>query len=237
MKKLKIYLQRLPAKKQVLLHLLTILVLLSLIYVFLGCPAFTAKEAFRRAEKAAMVGPATVIGQLQPPGYDCDAIVLGQDQESVYLFVMNRLNPAASQMVYRKKDGNVTVLAAPGDTLYQYEVRARIPLFLFDSCPDALRAEMDLTLGVDSFEKIYRLSAARESAGYFYFDLSTQNPGSLGPEGAALRLLQEICSNSMAGNPDVSFPVTIRFYGDAGNLIREETTAIRSVAAQVRNEN
>ena len=235
MKKLKIYLQRLPAKTQVLLHLLTVLMLLSLIYVFLGCPAFTAKEAFRRAEKAAMVGPATIIGQLQPPGYDCDAIVLGQDSESVYLFVMNRLNPSASQMIYRKKEGIVTVLAAPGDTLYQYEVRARIPLILFDSCPDAARAELDLTLRADSFEKTYQLSADRKSTGYFYFDLQALNPGALGEEGAALRLLQEICSNSMAGNPDVSFPVAVRFYDDAGNLIREETTVIRSVAAQARN--
>ena len=237
MKKLKIYLQRLPAKKQVLLHLLAVLMLLGLIYVFLGCPAITPTGAFRRAEKAAMVGPATVIGQFQPAGYDCDALVLGRDPEAVYLFVMNRWDPAASQMIYRQTEDNVTVLATPGKILYQYEVRARIPLILFDSCPDAARAELDLTLHADSFGKTYQLSATRESAGYFYFDLSTQNPGSLGDEGKALRLLQEICSNSMAGNPDISFPVTVRFYDDTGNLIREETSAIRSVAAQARNDN
>lgn len=236
MKKLKIYLQRLPAKTQVLLHLLTVLMLLSLIYVFLGCPAFTAKEAYRRAEKAAMVGPATIIGQLKPPGYECDAIVLGQDIESVYLFVMDRLNPSASQMIYRKKEGAVTILAAPGDTLYQYEVRARIPLILFDSCPNAVRAELDLTVHADSFEKTYHLSAERESTGFFCFDLQTLNPGALGAEGAALRLLQEISSNSMAGNTSVSFPAEVRLYDASCALILEESTCIRSAAAQAQDK-
>ena len=140
MKKLIKYWQKLTAKQQVCIHLVSILLLVCLIYVFLGCPPLTAENAFRRAEKASMVGPATILGQCQPAGYDCDALVLGQDMEGVYLYVMNRWSPENSELIYRKKEGSLTVLAAPGDTLYQYEVRARIPLILFDSCPSAVRA-------------------------------------------------------------------------------------------------
>lgn len=237
MKKLIRFWQKLPAKNQAVIHLLTVLVLVWFIYVLLGCPAFTAKGAFRRAEKAAMVGPAAVIGQFRPTGYDCDAIVLGQDPEAVYLFVMNRWNPEASELVYRKKEGSMTLLAAPGNILYQYEMQARIPIVLFDSCKEATRAELDLTVYTDSFEKTYPLSAKREGDGYFAFDLVARNAGALGEEGKALRLLQEISSNSMAGNVNVSFPATVRFYDASGALILEETACIRSVAAQTRQDN
>jgi len=44
--------------------------------------------------------------------------------------------------------------------------------------------------------------------------------------------LQEICSNSMAGNLDVAFPATVRIYDRAGTLILEEDSTIRSAAAQ-----
>ena len=236
MNQLKKHWQKLSAKKQVCIHLLTIFVLLFLIYSFLGCPPLSAKGGFRRAEKASMVGPATILGQVHPDGYPCDAIVLGKDTEGVYLYVMDRWSPEASELVYRKKQGSLTLLATPGDTLYQYEVHAQIPIFLFDDYADAVRAEVDLALRTESFEKTYPLEASRESEGFFRFDLVARNAGSLGEEGNALRLLQEISSNSMAGNPDIAFPAAVRLYDASGNLILEETTHIRSAAAQVQNK-
>lgn len=226
--------QKLSAKKQVCIHLLIIFLLLFLIYSFLGCPPLSAKGGFRRAEKASMVGPATILGQVHPDGYPCDAIVLGKDPEGVYLYVMDRWRPEASELVYRKKQGSLTLLAVPGDTLYQYEVHAQIPVFLFDDYADAVRAEVDLTLRTESFEKTYPLEASRESEGFFRFDLVARNAGSLGEEGNALRLLQEISSNSMAGNPDIAFPAAVRLYDASGNPVLEETTHIRSAAAQVQ---
>ena len=235
MKLLQKHWQRLSAKKQVCIHVLTIAALLFLIYVFLSCPPVTARGAFRRAEKAAMVGPATILGQFRPTGFSCDAIVLGEDTDGVYFYVMDRWNPEKAELVYRKKQGSLTLLAAPGDTLYQYETQAQIPLVLFDSCEESVRAEMNLTLKTGSFEKTYALAAKRESNGYFSFDLIARNAGSLGEEGKALRLLQEICSNSMAGNPDTAFPAAVRLYDASGNLILEETVHIRSAAAQTQS--
>ena len=233
MNQLKKRCQKFSAKKQVCIHLLIIFLLLFLIYSFLGCPPLSAKGGFRRAEKASMVGPATILGQIHPDGYPCDAIVLGQDTEGVYLYVMDRWTPESSELVYRKKQENLTLLAVPGDTLYQYEVHAQIPIFLFDDYADAVRAEVDLTLRTESFEKTYPLEANRESEGFFRFDLVARNAGSLGEEGNALRLLQEISSNSMAGNSDTVFPAVVRLYDASGTLLLEETTRICSAAAQV----
>ena len=232
MKKLTKFFQLLPAKARVCIHLTAVLLLLFLIYAFLGAPALSIEGTFRRAEKAAMVGPSAILGQIRPEEYPCDAIILGEDSSGVYLYVMHRWDPESSELIYREKDGPVTLLAAPGSTLYQYEFQARIPIILFDSCKEASQAELDLTVYAGSFEKTYHLAATREAEGYFAFDLLTRDVGLLGAEGEALRMLQEISSNSMAGNINVSFPAAVRFYDASGNLILEETTRIRSAAAQ-----
>ena len=233
MKKLRRFWHRLSARTHVCIHLLTVLLLLFLIYAFLEAPALSVEGTFRRAEKAALVGPATILGQVQPEGYPCDSIILGEDATGVYLYVMHRWDPEASELIYREKQGTMTLLTAPGDTLYRYEQHARIPLVLFDGCQDAVRAEVALTLRSGSFEKTYLLEAHRESEGFFCFDLNVRDAGALGEEGDALGLLQEICSNSMAGNTDIAFPAAVRLFDVSGNPVREETVLIRSAAAQI----
>jgi hypothetical protein len=235
MKKLIRFWQRLSAKTQVVIHLLTVAVLVWLIYMLLGCPPFSAEQAFRRAEKAAMVGPSTILGQFQPEEYPCDGLILGQDPEAVYLYVIHKGSPETSELIYREKEGAVTLLAAPGTALLEFEYQAHIPVILYDSCKDAVRAEVDLTVYSGDFRQTYALTAQRESDGYFAFDLVARNAGTLGEEGEALRLLQEVCSNSMAGNADIAFPAAVRLYDAAGALILEETTYIRSAAAQAQN--
>lgn len=226
--------QRLPARTQVLLHLAAITALLFLTYVFMGCPAVTVRSAFRRAEKAAMVGPSDILAQLRPADYPYDALVLADDGDAVTVFALDRRDGNRTELVYREKTGDVTVLAAPGDTLFQYESRAVLPLIVFDNYANACRAELELTLRSGTFEKTYALEAVRENMGYFQFSLTAVAESSLGDEGRALRLLQEICSNSMAGNLDVAFPAAVRLYDDSGLLLFEDTLYLRSAAAQAQ---
>jgi hypothetical protein len=182
-----------------------------------------------------MVGPSTILGQFQPEEYPCDGLILGQDPEAVYLYVIHKGSPETSELIYRKKEGAVTLLAAPGTALLQFEYQAHIPVILYDSCKEAVRAEVDLMVYFGDFRQTYALTAQREGDGYFAFDLVARNAGTLGEEGEALRLLQEVCSNSMAGNADIAFPAAVRLYDAAGALILEETTYIRSAAAQAQN--
>jgi len=224
--------QRLSAKKQVFLHAAAVLLLLFLCYAFLGSPAFTVRSAFHRAEKAAMTGPSEILGKLEHPNYPFDALVAARDQDAVVLFAYDRKDPARSELVYRKKAGQIAVLAAPGDTLLQFETSAVVPLAVFHDRADGFRAELELTLQTGSFEKVYHLSSDQTETGCFFFLLEAVNAPNLGDEGIALGLLQEICSNSMAGNLDVAFPATVRIYDRAGTLILEEDSTIRSAAAQ-----
>jgi hypothetical protein len=116
MKKLIRFWQRLSAKTQVVIHLLTVAVLVWLIYMLLGCPPFSAEQAFRRAEKAAMVGPSTILGQFQPEEYPCDGLILGQH---VYLEVETEEGEAAGipvsmAFICYNDDGSAYVWAENG---------------------------------------------------------------------------------------------------------------------------
>lgn len=234
MQNLKKHWQQLSAKKQVFFHAVTVVTLLFLCYAFLGCPALTVRGAFRRAQKAALTGPSVILAQMEPRNYPYDALIAARDEDGVVLFACDRKDPGRTELVYREEPGPVTILAAPGDTLLQFETKAVIPVVLFHERDDAFRAEAELTLQSDQFEKTYLLSAEREQDGCFCFLLTAQNAASLGEEGIALQLLQEVCSNSMAGNLDVEIPATVRLYDRAGALILKESCTIRSAAAQAQ---
>ena len=237
MKQLHTKWNRLSAKQQVAFHLSAVIILLFLCYVFLGCPPLNLQQAFRRAEKASMTGPAEILAQLHPAGYPYHGLVLARSGEDVAVFAYDRKDPSRSQLVYRENAGDLAVLAAPGDVLYQYEHTATVPLVLFDGHKTAVRAELDITLQHDGFQKTYSLETLREHPSCFCFLLSVRGAGPLGDEGAALRQLQEICSNSMAGNLDVAIPVTVRLYDGEDALILESESVIRSAAAQAQAEN
>lgn len=239
MKKLRILLSRLPRKVRICLNILAIALMVFLIYVFAGSPAFTVTTAFRRAEKAQLVGPSEILAQLKPSGTEYDHLVLADTHDSVTLFAYDRWNSRLTTLVYHEKTGPITVTAAPGSTHFWAASSASVPVFIFDSYPDAVRAELDLTLsasyGGEDFEKTYYLTAEREADGYFAFTLKARNAPTLGAEGKAIYILQTICSNSMADTLDVSIPATVRLYDAQDTLIAEETLTIRSAAAQARD--
>ena len=61
MKKLKLFLNRIPRPARVLLDLILTALLLFFCYLAAGAPPLSEESAFRRAEKANLVGPASVL--------------------------------------------------------------------------------------------------------------------------------------------------------------------------------
>lgn len=240
MRKLRMLVSRLPRKARICLNILTIALAVFLIYVFAGSPAFTVTTAFRRAEKAQLVGPSEILARLRPEGAEYDHLVLAATEDSVTLFAYDRWDSRLTTLVYREKTGPITVLAAPGSTHFWAESSASVPVFVFDSHPDAVRAELELTLSAsykgEDFEKTYCLTASRESSGYFAFTLEARNAPTLGAEGRAIYILQNVCSNSMADTLEVAIPATVRLYNGQDALIAEEALTIRSAAALARND-
>ena len=234
MKQIRKHWQRLPAWVHAVTNLLGILLSLFLIYVMIGTPAFSVRNAFRRAEKANLVGPSEILAQIRTKDTPDQHLVLAADDDSVTLFTFSRSN--GGELVYIEKETDLTIAAAPDNTFYPLESAAVIPVVLFDNDPRAVRAEVDLALSAEwegvSYEKTYTLSADRTHDGCFIFTLQSSSNSILGGEGMLLQTLLQVTGNSMADTADLRIPATVRLYDEADNLLTEETITIRSAAAK-----
>ena len=227
--------QKLPMRLRAIANLLGILLSLFLIYVMIGSPVFSVKDAYRRTEKANLVGPSEILAQVRLKDTPYDHLVLAKAEDSVTLFTFSR-GKRGGELVYIETEGPLTMAAAPDSTYYPLETKAVIPVVLFDSHPSAVRAEVELTLSAvwkdKPEQRTYTLSADREYEGCFLFTIEATGSPMLGGEGMLLQTLLQVTGNSMADTADLSIPATVRLYDEAENLLAEETITIRSAAAK-----
>lgn len=240
MKKLIPRYQRLNVKFRACVNLLCIALCVFLIYTFLGSPALSVTNAFRRAEKANLVGPAKILARTEPEGTPYSHLIVADDGNGVILFTFDRWDSKATELLYIQKTGCLTIAAAPDSTLFFTQKEAVIPLVLFDEECLAVRAELDITLTGQykgqTHEKTYNLHAQREFEGCFLFSIHARSAASLGAEGQLLFALQNVTGNSMAATVGTRFPATVRLYDGSGALILEESLFIQSAAARAHAE-
>lgn len=236
MKQLTTLWKKIPRSVKILINLLVTVLLIFLIYTFIGSPAFSARQAFRRAEKANLLGPGTILAQLEPEGCNCDRVILAQTDDGAMLYRYRRGEAWTREVIYRERTDGLAILTIPENDYRPTERQLSLPVYLFDDCAAAVRAEMDITFSANQdgerYEKTYSLSAQREGQGYFAFSIFAQNAAGLGIEGYALHLFRVISGNSMGNWADVAIPATVRFYGEAGQLLRQQTLVIRSQAVE-----
>jgi hypothetical protein len=230
------------------LNLVLLAVVLLLFYISIGCPAFTPEQQFRKEEKAYLVGPAKILDNISLEKYTgyspYNRLILATSDEGVSLFQCDKTDLDINKLVYRKKQGDVTVLSLPAISISEFEsaVYLEIPIIVFDSFPKAVRAEMEIELtslyGPDEglFQKEYALTAERDAEGYFLFALSASSANRferLGLEGQALYLLTEFSDdNPTNSNVNRAIPVTVRFYDHSDNMIAEQHIEIRTPAGE-----
>lgn len=237
MKKLKNLWLRIPRKKRIAINFLVILILAFSVYVFCGCPAFTARQKFRRAEKANLVGPGEILGVYELENFGAAYLVVADNGDTVSFYTSSNIPYAAENFVYRKKTGALTVLATPDyltHTFLQGEVE--IPVFLFDGYPEAARAELEFTLSTTLndvyFEKDYLLESAREEDGFFHFTLPVTTREA---ESYAVQAFTALCGYRTTGYYS-SQPITVRLYDENGDLILEKEVTIRAQALAARDQ-
>lgn len=227
--------QKFPMRLRAVANLLGILLSLFLIYVMIGSPVFSVQDAYRRAEKANLVGPSDILAQVRMKGTPYDHLVLAKGETSVTLFSFSR-GKRGGELVYIETEGSLTIAAAPDNTYYPLETKAVIPVVLFDSHPAAVRAEVELTLSAvwkdKPEQRTYTLSADREYGGCFLFTIEATDSPTLGSEGMLLQTLLQVTGNSMADTADLSIPAAVRLYDETDNLLAAETITIRSAAAK-----
>lgn len=242
MKRNRYFWSRLGYRKKVAIYTAAILLLIYLLYIFAGCPPFSPIHRYYRAARDHLVGPGKVLAHLELEKMDYTDLILAGDEENVILYITHEYEFEPAELACREKTGDLTVLAAPcyrgGSWSVAYD--QHLPVFLFDDYPEAVRAEMELTLtahyGREDFSKTYSLESTREYAGFFQFDIFAHNSQGLKAEGYALYMFSNLSGNSLSPFRDTAVPVTLRLYDNANRLILERQLEVRSTAGQAHNQ-
>lgn len=235
--------QKLPRGLRICINLTGIAACLIALYTYIGAPTFSVEKDFRRAEKAHMVGPSEILGQVRlESGFDSyQQMIIADDGEGISFYCYDHVEGDEPALIYRQKTGDITVLGAPYPAGSRMRtIKAQYPIFVFDSYPDAVRAEMDITLFAEylgeSFEKTYHLEATRMNSGYFQFILGITNRHGLGVEGHALKLCALFSGYEGKFYRDMAFPVTVRLYNESGKLLCSRESSISSVMTQQHSQ-
>lgn len=229
---------------RILGNLLLAAVLLFLLYVLNGSPDANLNQAFRREEERNLIGPGNILGSVSVENIDFgyDSLLLAETDEGVILYtysedsfsVMGNKRTSTNQgnMIYREKGENVTLMAAPGHMVRDVRTGVSLPVILFDSCPEAVRAELDLYIDTSpSFggkEVTWHVTAQRERSGFFLFELvsSAEDEEQLASEVYSIHCLCRMFDGF--GSYADGLPATVRLYDKADNLILEKDFTVHS---------
>lgn len=235
--------RRIPRFGRICINILGILICFLAIYTYIGAPTASVEAQFRRYEKSNMVGPSEILGNVNlESGFDSyRKMILADDGDGVIFYCYDHVDGEDPTLIYRKKTGNITVLGAPYPTNARTRmIKSQYPIYVFDDYPDAVRAEMEVTLYAEyfgeSFEKTYSLTANRVNEGYFQFILGTTNRRGLGIEGYAIQLFALLSGYEGKYYRDMSIPVTVRLYNESGKLLCEQSLEVTSVMTQTHTE-
>ena len=232
------FLGRIPRPVRVLGNLAAIALVVFLWYVFEGAPALNLETAFRRAEKAELVGPSEILDVIPVSLGSYNRLLIAEDAEAVILYThlvsQNTVSSMSGRLVYQEKTGEVTVVPAPAHGLMLSEETAQLPVVVVTSLPQAVRAQLDLELKESDWEESpgsvhISLTAEREEAGYFLFTVS---PTGQLPTDREVSLINELGQTSLKeyAGIGVAFPATVRLYGADGQLLHTQSLVIRSRA-------
>lgn len=230
MKKAKKLWHRVPRKAQVGIFTGLILLLILVFYICIGSPAFGLEHMFRRAEKAQCVGPSTIIGMEELDGVNYDRLLLAEDELGVTMYLYQE-DPKHGRLHYRKKAGDLTVLAVPQYAKDFGVDRISLPIIAFDDCPEAVGAVLEVTVTA-STTVTYSAEARRVNDGYFCFRIEQSGWYN---QIDALCVLSATGDSYYGAGTHTPFPGVIRLYDEAGQLIREESFFFLSPTMEANN--
>lgn len=234
-------------KRRTMIVLLVTVLCCCVSYWAMDCPAFSAEQAFRRAEEKRMLGPATILGtetiDCHGYGYDYDTLIVAQTKYGSMLY-STKLNKMEN-LYYRPKNSSFTIMAFPnGGLAWSKDEPRQLNVILFDNNPEAVSAELELIIDFDAYlpEGVYyhyKLTAQRENHGYFRFVHTVYGSDYMDNDNVAMKMLTDItCSESLTEfyNLQYAIPATVRLYDEDHNLIVEENLTIRSIGAEEREK-
>ena len=238
MKKL---MKRIPRPLLVLIHIAVTLLCILMIYITLGSPSFTAEMQYRRLEKSHMVDPATILGTETVNGKD-KILIAKNDTQLMLFFYNDGITVSSTDLLIRENCGDLTILPAV-ELLSDYRERANygVPIILFDEHPQAVHAELRLTIPLEVYNnsgqatiqnETYLLKSTRVSDGYFRFNIEHSNRMS--------KMLETLANASRGYNNDdaliAEIPFSVRLYDANDRLIVDEVIYFRTIEEDLLQE-
>ena len=215
--------------KAVIFLLLALMMVLT-VYIGLGSPPLDVEMAFRRAERAHMVGPSTILGEFSNGLAYPSCVIVAETKNSHILYVDQRQPLGYRRFYTNPKEGeldNYTFRAYPKTghaALYNVSTTANSPLqlVLFDRNPNAVRAEMEAELTFLYREEVCTMriqtASVRENGKFFLISLSK-------PQGSSeqwYRAMDQLISRSINTSENQT-EITVRLYDAQGDLIATES--------------
>ena len=155
MKRLRKALDRIPRIARIGIDLLLAAALLLCWYVARDCPPWGEEAAFRRAEKAAMVGPSVLLGRLNMrsdwPDTGYHVLRIGDGGDEILFYSIRNMQGGrflSDDLFCREKTDGILLTTLP--TRYRPPFSEwspnSVPLLLFADDPAAVRAAVTITL-------------------------------------------------------------------------------------------
>ncbi len=254
MKGIRRLLHRIPKPLRILADLLLAAVLFFAWFVARGGPRFGEETRFRRAERANLVGPSTLLDKMYVQGdwipTYYNRLLIGDAGDEILYYTMITGKGSSHMdgaLIRRDKSDGILLTPLPGGFITPPEDAGEdfsIPLFLFVDDPAAVRAEVRLQLAEDwevSLNQYPGGGAPPEQQGWAvrerYFLLLLPVPSKTwgSPEKAeALRRLLWINDPSTVRGWE--FPAVILLYDGEDRLIETREYVIRSRVAEGAEE-
>ena len=117
MKKLFAFWKRIPRPTRTIIYFACILLCMAIIIVLSKIPSYTAEMQYRRLEKQHMIGPAKILGTETLSGGSAKLLVAKSDTELMLYryWIGDYVDYNSTDLVCRKKHGDLTILAAGGN--------------------------------------------------------------------------------------------------------------------------
>lgn len=240
MKKLFAFWKRIPRQARAIIYFSCILLCIAIILVLSKIPSYTAEMQYRRLEKQHMIGPAKILGTETLPNGSTKLLVAQSDTElMLYRYWVDDYTNYNStynstDLVCRKKNGKLTILAAGGNhPSYSHYNSFTLPIILFDEYPAAVRAEVEFDLFFGDYtdpqwtipyEKHFNLEATRTNEGYFCFLIQYKAYTNV-KYSAMLNDLASISAGNYTNSNVIKYtpiPVTVHLYDKNNQLIVDQ---------------
>lgn len=205
MTKLREHWEKIPRPFRAIANITLVILLIFLRWCAIGRPLWSDEAEYRRMEKMQMLGPGTIVHELFPhygaEGFTPDRYtefshtIVSETAQGIIFFGVRASSDGDKNytLTYQEKTGDISLAVPPTFWLnwgsHQWDLD--MPLYVFHDYPDAVRAELDLTIESvwdinyasdyirenhkEPYTRSYSLQSQYQTEDFFLFSIFVEN--------------------------------------------------------------